>query len=166
MLHPSLTCYFFLFDAALCFESRLERAVFVKQNTTTTRIKSQNAKYCTKVPVVQYSAIVCFALLSAIASVQSALHQKDQSPVKIWAQRRQGRVRSLSLDHHHHHHNQYYHCLKIIRPSQKWHHLTMAEQHKMRSQLAAQFMPFFWLIARILTFRNKKYHILTFHDKI
>ena len=39
------------------------------------------------------------------------------------------------------------------------------EQHKMRSQLAAQFMPFFRLIARILTFRDKKYRILTFRDK-
>ena len=35
----------------------------------------------------------------------------------------------------------------------------------MRSQLAAQFMPFFWLIARILTFCDKKYRILTFRDK-
>ena len=43
--------------------------------------------------------------------------------------------------------------------------IMMAEQHKMRSQLAAQFIPFFWLIARILTFRNKKYRILTFRDK-
>ena len=40
-----------------------------------------------------------------------------------------------------------------------------AEQHKMRSQLASQFMPFFRLIARILTFRDKKYRILTFCDK-
>ena len=49
------------------------------------------------------------------------------------------------------------------------------EQHKMRSQLAAQFMPFFRLIARIfyisrqkyriLTFRDEKYRILTFCDK-
>ena len=39
------------------------------------------------------------------------------------------------------------------------------EQHKMRSQLAAQFMPFFRLTARILTFRDKKYRILTFRDK-
>ena len=39
------------------------------------------------------------------------------------------------------------------------------EQHKMRSQLAAQFMPFFRLIAHILTFRDKKYRILTFRDK-
>ena len=43
--------------------------------------------------------------------------------------------------------------------------IMMAEQHKMRSQLAAQFMPFFRLIARILTFRDKKYRILTFRDK-
>ena len=36
----------------------------------------------------------------------------------------------------------------------------------MRSQLvAAQFMPFFRLIAHILTLRNKKYSILTFRDK-
>ena len=40
-----------------------------------------------------------------------------------------------------------------------------AEQHKMRSQLTAQFMPFFRLIARILTFRDKKYRILMFRDK-
>ena len=40
-----------------------------------------------------------------------------------------------------------------------------SEQHKMRSQLAAQFMPFFRLIARTLTFRDKKYRILTFRDK-
>ena len=32
----------------------------------------------------------------------------------------------------------------------------------MRSQLASQFMPFFRLIARISTFRDKKYRILTF----
>ena len=42
---------------------------------------------------------------------------------------------------------------------------STSEQHKMRSQLAAQFMPFFRLIARILTFRDKKYRILTFCDK-
>ena len=35
----------------------------------------------------------------------------------------------------------------------------------MRSQLAAQFMPFFRLIAHILTFRDKKYRILMFCDK-
>ena len=35
----------------------------------------------------------------------------------------------------------------------------------MRSQLTAQFMPFFWLIARILTFCDKKYRILTFCNK-
>ena len=35
----------------------------------------------------------------------------------------------------------------------------------MRSQLTAQFMPFFRLIARILTFCDKKYRILTFCDK-
>ena len=35
----------------------------------------------------------------------------------------------------------------------------------MRSQLAVQFMPFFRLIARILTFRDKKNRILTFRDK-
>ena len=40
-----------------------------------------------------------------------------------------------------------------------------AEQHKMRSQLAAQFMPFFWLIAHTLTFRDKKYRVLMFCDK-
>ena len=39
------------------------------------------------------------------------------------------------------------------------------EQEKMRSQLVAQFMPFFWLIARILTLCDKKYRILTFRDK-
>ena len=43
--------------------------------------------------------------------------------------------------------------------------LEAPEQHKMRSQLASQFMPFFRLIARILTFRDKKYRILTFRDK-
>ena len=42
---------------------------------------------------------------------------------------------------------------------------VFTEQHKMRSQLAAQFMPFFRLKARILTFRDKKYRILTFCDK-
>ena len=36
---------------------------------------------------------------------------------------------------------------------------------KMRSRLGTQFMAFFWLIARILTFRDKKYRILTFRDK-
>ena len=36
------------------------------------------------------------------------------------------------------------------------------EQHKMRSQLTAQFIPSFRLIARILTFHDKKYRILTF----
>ena len=35
----------------------------------------------------------------------------------------------------------------------------------MRSQLAAQFMLFFRLIARILTFRDKKYRNLTFRNK-
>ena len=35
----------------------------------------------------------------------------------------------------------------------------------MRSQLVAQFMPFFRLIAHILTFCDKKYRILTFRDK-
>ena len=35
----------------------------------------------------------------------------------------------------------------------------------MRSQLAAQFMPFFWLTAHILTFRDKKYRIFTFRNK-
>ena len=40
-----------------------------------------------------------------------------------------------------------------------------AEQHKMQSQLTAQFMPFFRLIARISTFRDKKYRILAFRDK-
>ena len=35
----------------------------------------------------------------------------------------------------------------------------------MRSRLAAQFMTFFRLIARILTFRDKKYCSLTFCDK-
>ena len=35
----------------------------------------------------------------------------------------------------------------------------------MRSQLAEQFMPFFWLIAHILTFCDKKYRILMFRDK-
>ena len=44
-------------------------------------------------------------------------------------------------------------------------HFPCPEQHKMRSQLAAQFMPFFRLIARILTFRDKKYRILTFCNK-
>ena len=39
------------------------------------------------------------------------------------------------------------------------------EQHKMRCQLTAQFMPFFRLIAGILTFRDKKYRILRFRDK-
>ena len=43
--------------------------------------------------------------------------------------------------------------------------LMWSEQHKMRSQLAAQFMPLFRVIARILTFRDKKYRILTFCDK-
>ena len=42
---------------------------------------------------------------------------------------------------------------------------NIAEQHKMRSQLASQFMPFFRLIARISTFRDKKYRNLTFRDK-
>ena len=35
----------------------------------------------------------------------------------------------------------------------------------MRSQLTAQFMPFFRLIAHLLTFCDKKYHILTFCNK-
>ena len=35
----------------------------------------------------------------------------------------------------------------------------------MQSQLTAQFMPFFRLMARILIFRDKKYRILTFRDK-
>ena len=33
--------------------------------------------------------------------------------------------------------------------------MVQSEQHKMRSQLTAQFMPFFRLIARILTFDNQ-----------
>ena len=41
----------------------------------------------------------------------------------------------------------------------------ITDQHKMRSQLAAQFMPFFRPIARILTFCDKEYRILTFRDK-
>ena len=52
-------------------------------------------------------------------------------------------------------------CLRLMLGAEMW----KAEQHKMRSQLAAQFMPFFRLIARILTFRDKKYRILTFRDK-
>ena len=43
--------------------------------------------------------------------------------------------------------------------------LVSSEQDKIRSQLVAQFMPFFRLIPRILTFRNKKYRILMFRDK-
>ena len=43
--------------------------------------------------------------------------------------------------------------------------LTLPELIKMRSQLVAQFMPFFRLIARILTLRDKKYSILMFRDK-
>ena len=39
------------------------------------------------------------------------------------------------------------------------------EQNKMRSQLIAQFIPFFRLIARILMFCDKKYHILTVCNK-
>ena len=39
------------------------------------------------------------------------------------------------------------------------------EQIKMHSQLVAKFMPFFRLIARILTLRAKKYRILRFRDK-
>merc|ERR1712055_909741 len=35
----------------------------------------------------------------------------------------------------------------------------------MRCQLAEQFLPFFWIIARIFTFRDKEYRILTFRDK-
>ena len=35
----------------------------------------------------------------------------------------------------------------------------------MRSRLGTQFMAFFWLIARISTFRDKKYRILSFRDK-
>ena len=42
---------------------------------------------------------------------------------------------------------------------------TLAEQDKMQSQLVAQFMPFFRIIARILTLCDKKYRILTFRDK-
>ena len=37
---------------------------------------------------------------------------------------------------------------------------------KMRSWLGTQFMAFFWLIARILTFRDKKYRMLTFRQKV
>ena len=36
---------------------------------------------------------------------------------------------------------------------------------KIRSRLGTQFMAFFRLIARILTFRDKKYRILAFRDK-
>ena len=36
---------------------------------------------------------------------------------------------------------------------------------KMRSRLGTQFLAFFRLIARILTFCDKKYRILTFRDK-
>ena len=35
---------------------------------------------------------------------------------------------------------------------------------KMRSRLGTQFMAFFRLIARILTFRDKNYRMLTFRD--
>ena len=42
---------------------------------------------------------------------------------------------------------------------------AQAQQEKMRSQLVAQFMPFFRLIARILVFCDKKYHILKFCNK-
>ena len=43
--------------------------------------------------------------------------------------------------------------------------LRRAEQHKMRRLLAAQFMPIFLLILRILMFCDKMYRILTFRDK-
>ena len=39
------------------------------------------------------------------------------------------------------------------------------EQQKRLSQLVEQFMPFFWPIARILMFCDKKYRIFTFCDK-
>ena len=40
-------------------------------------------------------------------------------------------------------------------------HILTPEQHKIRSQLTAQFMPFFRLIARILTFCDKTELYLT-----
>ena len=43
---------------------------------------------------------------------------------------------------------------------------VVSELIKMQSQLVAQFMPFFRLIAHILTFRDKKYRILMFRDKM
>ena len=52
---------------------------------------------------------------------------------------------------------------KNIRTIESW--WLSSEQEKMRSQLVAQFMPFFRLIARILMFCDNKYRILMFCDK-
>ena len=53
----------------------------------------------------------------------------------------------------------------IYQTSSGWWWSSSSGLIKMRSRLGTQFMAFFWLKARILTFRDKKYRILKFCDK-
>ena len=92
-------------------------------------------------------------------TVEGTKKRESNLWTKFLAKAKTSWTSSLTWGHH------YQNCFSSCSIWDLVQHYITAEQHKMRSQLTAQFMPFFRLIARILTFCDKKYRILTFRDK-